>query len=261
MFYPFLFFTWAFVLCGCTNSVNSVGPAKSFSHQNPHILYNAGKSCVEKGRYRESFPYFKAISYDNGTFDKNPHAQILYAYSAYKDGDTILSLFLLDRFYRFYPQHPLAPYGLYLKGLCCLQEVDDLDYDQSSISKALNAFSFLCSAFPQSSYSQEATKKIALLQEHQTEKEMAVGRFYLLNGYYLAALKRFLPLMAFFEEQKIPSRYTPEVLLRLTECFYGLRLVKEAEKYGARLQKYFPHSIFSQEAITLKNKLFAPKPK
>ena len=76
---------------------------------------------------------------------------------------------------------------------------------------------------------------------------MEVGRFYLAQRQYLAAINRFKVVAQ--EHQR--TRHVEEALARLTECYYSLGVVNEAQTAAAVLGYNFPGSDWYQFSYKL----------
>jgi outer membrane protein assembly factor BamD len=81
-------------------------------------------------------------------------------------------------------------------------------------------------------------------------KEMSVGRYYLGNGNYLAAIGRFQTVV----DQYQTSTHIEEALYRLTEANLSLGLNSEAQTAAAVLGHNYPTSIWYQRAYDLLQK-------
>ena len=85
--------------------------------------------------------------------------------------------------------------------------------------------------FPGSPYARDAALKIDLTRDHLAGKEMAIGRYYLRRGQYVAAINRFRSVV----ERYQTTTHVPEALHRLTEAYLALGLQEEAQKNAAVL--------------------------
>jgi outer membrane protein assembly factor BamD len=76
---------------------------------------------------------------------------------------------------------------------------------------------------------------------------MDIGRFYLRNRQFLAAVNRFKTVV----EQYSSTTHVPEALARLTEAYTALGLRTEAHKTAAVLGYNFPGTDWYKEAFAL----------
>ena len=78
---------------------------------------------------------------------------------------------------------------------------------------------------------------------------MAIGRYYLRRGQYVAAINRFRNVV----ERYQTTTHVPEALHRLTECYLALGLDQEAQKNAAVLGYNFPSSPWYLDSYALMN--------
>ncbi|MDA0339181.1 MAG: outer membrane protein assembly factor BamD, partial [Proteobacteria bacterium] len=92
--------------------------------------------------------------------------------------------------------------------------------------------------FPNTEYAEDAKLKIELARDHLAGKEMTVGRFYLTNKEYLAAVNRFRAVVDQFET----TSHVPEALHRMVEAYTAMGIQAEARKSAAVLAYNYPDS-------------------
>ncbi|MFN3607418.1 MAG: outer membrane protein assembly factor BamD, partial [Cypionkella sp.] len=102
----------------------------------------------------------------------------------------------------------------------------------------------------------DAKEKLLVAYDQLAGKEMSVGRYYLGNGQYTAAINRFRTVVSDFQT----TSHTPEALHRLVEGYLALGLTDEAQTAGAILGYNFQSDPFYQDSFDLlKNNGLAPK--
>jgi outer membrane protein assembly factor BamD len=100
---------------------------------------------------------------------------------------------------------------------------------------------------PESEYARSARLKFDLAFDHLAAKEMEVGRYYLRDGHYAAAINRFRVVVEEFQT----TTHTPEALHRLVECYLALGLATEAQTAGAILGHNYASSGFYEDSYAL----------
>ena len=90
-------------------------------------------------------------------------------------------------------------------------------------------------------------RSVDLVREHLAGKQMAIGRFYLKRGDYLASINRFRNVI---EEYQTTS-HVPEALHRLTEAYLALGIVHEAQAAASVLGYNFPGSDWYEDSYRL----------
>lgn len=212
-----------------------------------HELYTTAYNLLKEKSYKKAGKAFVEVERQHPYSPWSLKAQILSAYSYYqaKDYDEAIEGFTV--FTRLHPADSEAPYAYYMIGLCYYEQIPILERDQKVTESALNAFQEVVSRFPNTSYAKDAKFKVDFLRNHLAGKEMAVGRFYQGQGYYLGAIKRF----RFIVDNYQTSPYTPEALHRLVECSLALGLKEEAQKAGALLGHNYPSSQWYHKSYAL----------
>ena len=155
----------------------------------------------------------------------------MQAFAFHKDKNYQSSRGAASRFVDFYPADNDVAYAYYLIGLSYYDQIDDVGRDQGVTRNALQAFRVLFEQFPNSEYAEPAKLKFDLAFDHLASKEMEVGRYYLKDGYYSAAINRFRIVIEDFQTTK----HTPEALHRLVEAYLSLGLTDDAQTAAAIL--------------------------
>ena len=123
----------------------------------------------------------------------------------------------------------------------------DVQRDQSNTEAALVALQDVVQRFPDTEYARDATLKIDLTMDHLAGKQMEIGRYYLFKGDYIGAINRFRVVV----EQYQKTSQIAEALERLTEAYYALGIVKEAQTAAAILGANYPGSPWYEDAYNL----------
>jgi outer membrane protein assembly factor BamD len=178
------------------------------------------------------------------------------AYSYYQDDAYDSAVVALDRFIQLHPSSPDVPYAYYLKALSYYEQISDVTRDQKMTENALQILDELAKRFPTSKYAKDAKLKLDLTRDHLAGKEMEIGRYYLKQGHYLAAINRLKTVVVKFQS----TTHVPEALHRLAEAYVALGIQLEAQKVVAVLGYNFPGSPWYMDAYALvEGKLVKPK--
>ena len=119
--------------------------------------------------------------------------------------------------------------------------------DQLVTRQALTALEEVVRRFPNTKYARDATLKIDLTRDHLAGKEMAIGRYYLRKGDYLAAINRFKRVIDNYQT----TSHVPEALLRLTEAYSAIGLTEEARQNASVLGHNYPGSEWYADSYAL----------
>jgi outer membrane protein assembly factor BamD len=201
-------------------------------------LYNRATDLLEAENYKEAARFYNEVDRQHPYSTWASRAQLMAAYSYYKEREYETAITALNRFIRLHPSHRDIAYAYYLKSLCYFEQVRDVRRDQTASEEALKAFDEVIKRFPDSRYAQDARNKIVLVQDHLAGHEMSVGRWYQRRGRYLAAINRYKVVI----EKYQTSRQVPEALHRMTESYTALGLTDEARRVAAVLGHNYPSS-------------------
>jgi outer membrane protein assembly factor BamD len=201
-------------------------------------LYNEGMDKIAEGSYRDAAKKFDEVERQHPYSVWATKAQLMAAFSHYENSRYDEALVALDRFIQLHPGNRDAAYAYYLKGLCYYEQITDVQRDQRNTDRALAALQEVVKRYPDSRYARDAKLKIDLTHDHLAGKEMAIGRYYLRQGNYLAAINRFRVVV----EKYQTTSQAPEALHRLTEAYLAIGIASEAQTAAAVLGHNFPGS-------------------
>ncbi len=201
-------------------------------------LYNEAMDALEVKEYRAAAALFDEVERQHPYSNWATKAQLMAAYAYYQHNDYDDAIVALDRFIQLHPSNRDVPYAYYLKGLSYYEQISDVSRDQKMTEYALKTLNQLVSRYPESKYARAAKIKIDLTYDHLAGKEMEIGRYYLRQGHYGAAINRFKAVIENYQT----TTHVPEALHRLTEAFRALGVDEEARKTAAVLGHNFPGS-------------------
>jgi len=185
-------------------------------------------------------------------------ALIMQAFTLHKTKNYEEARIAAQRFLDFYPSDEDAAYAQYLMALSYYDQIDEVGRDQGLTFQALQALRVVIEQYPDSEYAKSAILKFDLAFDHLAAKEMEIGRYYLKQRHYAAALNRFRSVVQDYQT----TTQTAEALERLVECYLGLGLNDEAQTAGAILGYNYQSSPFYQDAFNLlKDKGLSPEAK
>ena len=183
---------------------------------------------------------------------------IMQAYTLHRTRNYEEARVAAQRFLDFYPGAEDAAYAQYLMALSYYDQIDEVGRDQGLTYQALQALRVVIEKYPDSEYAKSAILKFDLAFDHLAAKEMEIGRYYLKQRHYTAAINRFRSVVQDFQT----TTQTAEALERLVECYLGLGLNDEAQTAGAILGYNYQSSPFYQDAFNLlKDKGLSPEAK
>ena len=171
----------------------------------------------------------------------------MQTYTQYTEGKYDDAVATANRYIGLYPTSSDAPYVYYLAGMSYYNQIPEADKDQERAEKAMIVFNQLVEKFPKSEYVTDAKYKIQVAKDQLAGREMKVGRFYLENANYTAAINRFREVLAKYQS----TRHTEEALYRLVEGYLKLGIVNEAQTAAAVLGHNYPDSQWYKDAYAL----------
>ncbi|MEM0898787.1 MAG: outer membrane protein assembly factor BamD [Pseudomonadota bacterium] len=219
--------------------VDSIEPAD--------VLYNQGLANLNSGNLREAAAKFNAIDRQHPYSDFARKAKVMGAYASYRMGDHDNAISTGRRFVSLYPSHEDAAYAQYIIALSYFAQMPEVTRDQRDTRLALQNFNELVERFPDSIYVDDARAKMRVLRDQLAGKEMQVGRYYLERREYAASLTRFRGVVESYSN----TRHIEEALARMTETYYAMGLVQEAQNAAGVLGHNFPDSQWYADSYKL----------
>ena len=201
-------------------------------------LYNRAVDLANTAQWPQAAQAFDEVERQHPYSTWATKAQLMAAYAFYQNNSYDEAIAAADRFIQLHPGHKDAPYAYYLKAISYYEQIADVARDQQTTERALDALNQVVQRFPTSEYARDARLKIDLTRDHLAGKEMNIGRYYLRQGQYIAAINRFKTVI----EKYQTTTQVPEALHRLTEAYLALGVVDEAQNAAAVLGYNFPGS-------------------
>jgi outer membrane protein assembly factor BamD len=165
----------------------------------PKVLYELAEKKADAGSIDQAIDQYKTIlvSYPGSKYAIQARLDI--AYNLFKRKKYNRALLELDEFIIKYPNLPSTPYAYYLKGVIAEDKsksildklvTDSAQRDVKSVSEAYSYFVELIETFPNSKYSEDATKKLTNLRNILAKHELYVAIYYTKIGSHIAAINR-----------------------------------------------------------------------
>jgi outer membrane protein assembly factor BamD len=210
-------------------------------------LYTKGTDAMDRGEFKDAAKEFAEVDRQHPYSQWATRAQIMEAYAHYENMDYDEAIKSLDQFIELHPGNAEISYAYYLRALCNYERISDVRRDQTSAREALKGLQDVVSRYPDTEYARDASLKITLIIDHLAGAEMEVGRFYIKQHLYIAAIGRFKTVIDKYQT----TSHVPEALERLVECYTALGIFDEAKKNAAVLGYNFPGSDWYQDAYNL----------
>lgn len=233
------------VLAGCS----MFGPQKIKEEPiiPPETLYQQAISEMDKQNYNTAIGTLTKLQRQHPYSDYNEKAKLMEVFANYRIGKFPEAILAADRYMALYPGSKETAYVLYLKGNSYFGQIKDITRDQQISQDAIDTYSLILSNYPKSEYAKAARENIGVAYDQLAGKEMSVGRYYLGQQDYPAAINRFRTVA----EKYQTSTHIEEALYRLVEANLALGLVSEAQTAAAVLGHNYPASDWYKKAFAL----------
>ena len=213
----------------------------------PDTLYNQALANLDAGDLKESQKRLETLDRQHPYSEYSRRSLILNAFINYRKGAYTEAASSGKRFLQLYPGDDDAAYAQYIIGMSYYKQMPHITRDQTVTAKAYNAMNALVEKYPESEYAEDARKKMLITRDQLAGKEMLVGRYYQERREFLAAINRYRKVVETYPK----TRHVEEALARLTESYYSLGLVEEAQNSAAVLGHNFPDSEWYNDSYKL----------
>lgn len=241
----------AVVLAGCSG-MNLFGPPKirEAAIVPAATLYQKALDDMDRQYFQTAIKSLEQLDRQHPRDPLVEKSKLMQVFANYRGGELDQAILAADRFLALYPTAKDVPYVLYLKGNSYFAQIKDITRDQQLSRDAIDTYNLLISNYPQSEYAEDAREKLLVAFDQLAGKEMSVGRYYLGNGQYTAAINRFRTVVETWQT----STHIEEALYRLTEAYLSLGLTTEAMTAAAVLGHNYPSSSWYKQAFELLGK-------
>jgi outer membrane protein assembly factor BamD len=218
-----------------------------YVEQPVETLYNSAMNAQQAGDLPEAARLFDEVERQHPYSVWAAKAQLMAAHANYQANRYDEAINALDRFIQLHPGNRDIAYAYYLRAVSYYEQISDIGRDQSATQQALTALEEVVRRFPESRYSRDAALKIDLARDHLAGKHMEIGRYYLGQGEYLAAINRFRLVIRDYQT----TTHVPEALHRLVESYLSLGVTDEAQSTAAVLGHNYPGSVWYADSYVL----------
>ena len=195
-----LFISFSILLCGCSLFGGDKDTRRPVADGlTPKDLYELSKDKFNAGSIEQGIEHLEVILAAYPASKYSIQARLDIAYNLFKRKKYNRAILQLNEFIERYPTLPSTPYAYYLRGVIAeeksasiLDEIitDSAQRDVQSVRDAYSYFSVLIDTFPDSKYSEEASKKLIMLKNILARHEFYVALYYTGNGAHIAAINR-----------------------------------------------------------------------
>jgi len=240
--------------CSSFDSLDSLNPMHLFGGEKyetklipdtpPEMLYDEGLADINQRNYDKAGKKFADLEKQYTFSQWERKALLMETFSQYQNGSFDDAIGTAQRYIGRYVSAPDLDYVYYLEAMSYYNQIPDVSRDQDRAEKAAAVFAQIVDKFPNSQYADDARYKLQVTRDQLAGKEMMVGRYYLNQRNYTAAINRFREVLAKYQT----TRHAEEALLRLTEAYLALGVTNEAQTAAAVLGHNFPDSPWYKDA-------------
>ncbi|MGI9352282.1 MAG: outer membrane protein assembly factor BamD [Rhizobiaceae bacterium] len=213
----------------------------------PDSLYNQALANLDAGDLKTAQKRIDDLNRQHPYSEYSRRSLILDTFINYRKGAYSEAASSGQRFLELYPGDKDAAYAQYIIGMSHYKQMPHITRDQTVTRKAYNSMNALVEKYPESEYVEDAQRKIRITRDQIAGKEMLVGRYYQERREFLAAINRFRGVVEDYPQ----TRHVEEALARLTESYFSLGLVEEAQNSAAVLGHNFPDSNWYKDSYEL----------
>ena len=221
-----------------TSALNPDPPTKMFSDAD---------AMMSKGNFDDAAKQFEAVDREHPYSPEARKSIVMAAYAYYRAGKTPEAIASAERYVALHPGTKEAPMAHHIIAMAYFDDLKTANRDQTAARKALEKFKILRSRFPDSEYARDADNKIRICMDNLAAQEMEVGRYYLNQHNYVAAINRFKTVVSDYQT----TAHVEEALARLVEAYMALGVVSEAQNAAAILGHNYPDSKWYKDSYAL----------
>ena len=242
------------MLAGCGGGLNPFKSKKAEQpvgdSRPPEVIYGEAETLLNEQDWKDAAKKYEDVDVNHPYSTEARRAIVMSAYAYYKNGKYPEAISAGKRYLPLHPGTDEAPLAQNIIAMSYYDQVLDPKRDQTNARESLNAYETLVQRYPTSRYSAEARNRILILRNLLAANSMTIGRYYLRDHDYLAAINRFRDVVTEYQQ----TEQVEEALMRLTEAYLALGIVNEAETAAAVLGHNFPNSKWYQRAYSLLQK-------
>ncbi len=234
----------AATLAGCASSSDA---ARALNPDPPTKMFADADALMGKGKFEDAAKKFEDVDREHPYSPEARRAIVMAAYAYYKAGKLTEAIASAERYTTMHPGTKEAPLAHHIIAQSYFEQMRGANRDQDSTRKALAEYKTLKTRYPDSSYAQKADNNIRVAEDTLAAQEMEVGRYYLKQSNYVAAINRFKTVVTDYQT----TAHVEEALYRLTAAYLSLGIASEAQSAAAVLGHNFPKSSWYKDSYAL----------
>ena len=220
------------------SSNNSNTKNKNNDIRKPKEIYISAMDNFDKNNYQLALEEFESLNQFYPLSNEAIQAEIMIGFIKYLEMDYDNAILKFNKIINKYPSLKNLDYVYYMLAMCNYEQIQHHGLDGIYNELALKAFNQVINRFPDSKYAKDSRQKIVLVKSNKAAKHMEIGRYYLKEKKYTAALNRFKIVIEDFSMTK----FTPEALHRMVEAYFEMGMIDESYNTASTLGHNYPDS-------------------
>ncbi len=174
--------------------------ARDTELSDPDTLYRTAKAAMRAGDFSKAITNYETLEarFPFSPASRQGRLDLMFAY--YKSHQPESAIDAADQFIRENPTHPRVDYAHFLKGMVYFEraprgfgswfDADPAQRPPAEARRSFASFQTVVQQYPQSQYAHDARKRMIYLRNRLADYEVAVARYYVRRGAWVAALAR-----------------------------------------------------------------------
>ncbi len=226
------------LLLNCSSTNTKSKKELSDNIREPEDIYIMAMQLFESKQYELADEEFRELQQLYPLSNEAIQAEIMSGFISYLTLEYDSSIYKFKKVIQKYPSHKELDYVYYMVAMCNYEQITSHELDGEFNQLAIEAFDQVILRFPDSEYAKDSRQKIILVKSNKAAKHMEIGRFYLKDKKYTAALNRFKVVI----EDYSMTKFTPEALHRMVEAYFEMGMMEESIKTASVLGHNYPES-------------------
>tara|TARA_B100001029_G_scaffold43218_1_gene33908 strand:+ start:790 stop:1623 length:834 start_codon:yes stop_codon:yes gene_type:complete len=220
-------------------------------------LYQEAVTNMDEGYYFQAATQFTEAEIILDRVEFSAKASLMSSYCYYLINFYDEAIENLEKFIKKYPADKNIPYAHYLITISYYERILDEEKDISPLLKSKERINFFLKNYPDTEYALDLKFKLDLINNQLAAKELFVAKYYIQTQKWIAAINRLKTIVENYNE----TIFIEEALHRLTEIYYNIGLVEEAEATVALLGYNYNSGEWYERSYKILNKNYQIKKK
>ena len=220
-------------------------------------LYQEAVTNMDDGFYFQAAKQFTEAEIILDSIEFSAKSSLMSSYCYYLINFYDEAIENLEKFIKKYPADKNIPYAHYLITISYYERILDEEKDITPLLKSKEKINFFLKNYPDTEYALDLKFKLDLINNQLAAKELFVAKYYIQTQKWIAAINRLKTIVENYNE----TIFIEEALHRLTEIYYNIGLVEEAEATVALLGYNYNSGEWYERSYKILNKNYQIKKK